>query len=64
MCDIEGRYPDIVKVIKILEWVYCDNISEARVFISVCMYFRIWIRDFAIVTAVIYKLFRKNVPFR
>ncbi len=64
MCDIEGRYPDIVKIIKILEWIHYNNVSEARVFIGVCVYFHIWIRDFAIVAVAIYKLFRKDVPFR
>ncbi len=41
VCDIEECYLNIVKVIKILEWTYCDNISEARAFISVYIYFRI-----------------------
>ena len=63
LCDIEGRHPDTAKIIKILEWLYCDNVTEVRVFLGVCVYFRIWISDFVIVTAPIYYLYRKNVIF-
>ncbi len=39
--DIEGRHPDTTKVIKILEWLYYDSVTEARVFLDICVYFRI-----------------------
>ncbi len=42
MCDIEGRHPNTVKMIKILKWIYYDNILEVRIFIGVCVYFRIY----------------------
>ncbi len=41
MCDIEERYPDIVKIIKILKWIHYNNVLEARAFINIYMYFRI-----------------------
>ncbi len=63
LCDIEGRYPDTTKVIKILEWLYYDSVTEARVFLGIYVYFRIWISDFVIVTALIYYLYRKNMIF-
>jgi len=63
LCDIEGRYPDTAKIIKILKWLYYDSITEARVFLGVCVYFRIWIPGFVIVAASIYYLCRKNVIF-
>jgi len=63
LCDIEDRYPDITKIIKIFKWLYCDNVIEARAFLGVCVYFRIWILDFVIVAAPIYYLCRKNVVF-
>jgi len=46
ICDSEGRYPDVFKVVKILEWLFLNDIITARVFISVCVYFRIWIEYF------------------
>ena len=61
--DIEGRHPDTAKVIKILKWLYCDSVTEARVFLGVYIYFRIWILGFVIVAALIYYLCRKNVVF-
>ncbi len=63
LCDIEGRYLDTAKIIKILEWLYCDSVTEARVFLDVYIYFRIFVLGFAIVAASIYYLCRKNVVF-
>jgi len=64
VCGAEGRSPDSVKVIKILEWAPCQNVGEARAFIGVCVYYRIWIKGFAIIAAPIYILFRKNVEWK
>jgi hypothetical protein len=63
VCDADGRHPDASKVIKILEWQEPGNITEARAFIGVCVYYRIWIPDFAQIAAPIYYLFKVNVPF-
>jgi hypothetical protein len=63
VCDINGRHPDTAKVIKILEWERCDDVSEARAFIGICVYYRIFVPEFAIVAAPIYKLFKRNVSF-
>ena len=41
LCDIEDRHLDTAKIIKILKWLYCDNIIEARVFLGVYIYFHI-----------------------
>jgi ribonuclease HI len=59
----EGRSPDNAKVIKILEWKPCSDIGEARAFIGVCVYYRIWIKGFSIVAKPIYHLFKKGVPW-
>ena len=48
---------------KIIEWLSCMNIIKARVFIEVCMYYQIWIKDFVIITQLIYILFRKSKAF-
>jgi ribonuclease HI len=63
VCGAEGRSPDSAKVIKILEWEPCSNIREARAFIGVCVYYRIWIKDFSIIAEPIYYLFKKGVPW-
>jgi len=41
LCDIEDRHPDTAKIIKILEWLYCDSVIEARAFLDIYVYFRI-----------------------
>jgi len=64
VCRAEGRTPDSAKVIKILEWKPCADIGEARAFIGVCVYYRIWIKDFSTITKPIYRLFKKGVPWQ
>ena len=39
------------------------NITEARVFIKICVYYWIWIKDFIIIAQLIYILFKKNKVF-
>ena len=64
VCGVEGRTPDSAKVIKILEWKPCADIGEARAFIGVCVYYRIWIKDFSTIAEPIYRLFKKGVPWQ
>ena len=59
----KGRTLDSAKVIKILEWKPYMDIGEARAFIGVCIYYRIWIKDFSIIAEPIYYLFKKGVPW-
>jgi hypothetical protein len=63
VCGAEGRTPETAKVIKILEWRPCANVREARAFIGVCVYYRIWIPDFAVLAKPIYRLFKKGVAW-
>ena len=37
--DSNGRYPDIDKVKKILDWPPCKSVTEAKVFIRICVYY-------------------------
>ncbi len=37
------------------------NVTEARAFIRVCIYYRIWIKSFSIITEPIYYLLLKAV---
>jgi ribonuclease HI len=59
-----GRLPEVTKVIKILEWPSCNCVSDARAFLGVCVFYRIWVRDFAQLAEPIYKLTHKGVPWK
>lgn len=41
ICDAEGRHPDYAKVIKILDWPEPADITGARAFLGVCVYYLI-----------------------
>ena len=61
--DIEGRHPSTAKVAIIIEWPEPTNVTEAQGFIGVCVYYRIWVAFFAIVSEPIFRLFRIGVIF-
>jgi hypothetical protein len=63
ICDILERYPNIFKIIKIVEWPSPNNITEARAFIKMAIYYKIFIKNFAIIAALIYSLIRKEIKF-
>ena len=63
ICDYDDQYLKTIKIVKIVEWLLCMNITEARVFIEVCMYYWIWIKNFVIIAQLIYILFKKNKVF-
>jgi len=63
VCDHDGRHPDQKKVAKILDWPVPRSTKEARAFIGVIVYYRIFIVAFSIIAAPIFRLFRKNVMF-
>ncbi len=64
MCDFKDRYPDVFKVVKILEWPPLSDITTTRVFVGVYIYFKIWIEYFILIAIPIYVLFKKGVEFR
>ena len=41
ICDTDGHHPNTSKVLKILDWPECTDITSARVFIGVCVYYQI-----------------------
>ena len=51
--DLNNRFSETVKIIKILEWPSCRDVSKVRIFINVCVYYRIWIMNFVIITSFI-----------
>ena len=64
MCDEDGRRPEPKKVQRIRDWPTPRTLREARAFIGIAVYYRIFIKDFAIIAAPIFQLFRKNVRFK
>ena len=49
-CDYDDHHSEVTKIAKIVVWSPCTNITEARAFIEVCIYYWIWIKDFVIIT--------------
>ena len=63
LCDDRGRHPAPGKIAKICQWRECRNVKEIRAFLGICVYYRIWVRNFSIVAQPLYNLLRKNVEF-
>ena len=60
VCDSEGRHPVAEKVQKNVEWPAWRNVTEARAFIGICIYYRALIKDFSVVAELIFRLFRHS----
>ena len=63
VCDLNDRFFKTTKVIKILKWFSCRNVFEVRAFIKVCVYYKIWIINFVIIVAFIYRLLKNEKLF-
>ena len=63
VCDSDGRHPERKKVQKILDWPTLQSTKEARGFVGIVVYYRIFIAGFATIAAPIFVLFRKGVRF-
>ena len=63
ICDYDGRRPEQKKVQKILDWPIPSSVTEARAFIGLCVYYRIFVEGFSIIAAPIMELFRKYARF-
>jgi hypothetical protein len=61
--DANGRHPDQKKVTKIKTWPACRDVKEVRMFLGICVYYRVWIQGFAVLADPMFKLLRKNAPF-
>ena len=64
VCDSNGRHPEQKKIQKILNWPTPRTTKEARGFVGIVVYYRIFIVGFAIIAAPIFVLFRKGVRFK
>ncbi len=63
VCDVERRHSNTTKMIKILNWSSCQNVADVREFIEICVFYRVFIVDFAFIAQSIYALLKKNVSF-
>jgi hypothetical protein len=63
VCDVKERHSDTAKIIKILNWFSCQNVVDAREFIEICVFYRIFIANFALIAQSIYALLKKIVSF-
>jgi hypothetical protein len=63
ICDVEKRYLNTTKVIKILNWFFYQNVVDVREFIEICVFYRVFIADFALIDQSIYAFLKKNVSF-
>ncbi|KAF0330592.1 pol protein [Colletotrichum asianum] len=58
-----GRKPDQNKVIKILEWEKCDDVTAVKSLLGIVGFYRAWIKDCGTISAPLIRLLRKGVPF-
>ena len=61
--DSNDRFSEIAKIIKILEWLSCRDVSKVRAFINICVYYRIWIINFVIIVSFIYHFLKNEELF-
>ena len=64
ICDGDGRKPESMKVIKVTNWPACRDKRDIKAFLGLCVYYRIWISDFASTTEPLYSLLRKDVEWK
>ena len=61
--DSNDRFSKTTKMIKILKWSSCWNVSEIRAFIEIYVYYKIWIINFVIIVAFIYCFLKNKKSF-
>jgi hypothetical protein len=63
VCDVKERHSDTTKIIKILNWFFCQDVVDVREFIEICVFYRIFIASFVFIAQSIYAFLKKNVSF-
>jgi hypothetical protein len=63
VCDVEKWHSNTTKIIKILNWFFCQDVADVREFIEIYVFYRVFIADFAFITQLIYAFLKKNVSF-
>jgi len=63
VCGIDGRTTEEAKIRKITGWLACTDLTDIRAFLGICVYYRIWIKDFSTIAEPLFKLGRKKEQF-
>ena len=63
ICGEKGRSPEEVKMKKIEDWPSYKNVTDVSAFIGLCVYYRIWIRDFSVIAEPLFRLMKKDQDF-
>ena len=63
ICGEKGKSPEEVKMKKIEDWPPCKNVKDVKAFIELCVYYRIWIRDFSVIVEPLFRLMNKDQDF-
>ena len=64
VCGSNGRTPEEAKIRKIINWRPCESVTEFKGFSGICVYYRIWIKDFSVHANTLYQLMHgKNQVF-
>ena len=59
----DGREFEAKKILKIINWPTPRDLTEMQIFLNMCVYYRIWIAGFAVITAPLYMLLWKDESF-
>ena len=62
LCDYDGRRANPAKVKAIVEWRKPRNLTDLRSFLGTAVYFRILIKDFALISAPLYEVTKGKDP--
>jgi RNase H-like domain found in reverse transcriptase/Integrase zinc binding domain len=63
VCDQDGRHTEPKTTQRIQDWPTPRSIKEARGFLGIAGYYRIFIEGYSLIAAPIFQLFRKGVRF-
>lgn len=63
ICDKHGRRPTSSKVEKLWKRDECVSVTDARAFMGLCTYYRVWVKDFSQIAEPIFRLFRTGESF-
>lgn len=63
VCDRDGRHPEAKKIAKVVDWPEPRNVTEVKGFLGLCVYYRIWVENFASIAGPLYRLTKKGVEF-
>jgi len=63
VCGMNGRSPKVTKTRKITNCPPCIDLSDVRAILELCVYYRIWIKDFTTIAEPLFRLSRKDVEF-